>query len=383
MSVENAMYFTLGALAAGLLALIVMPAIWRRAVRLTRKRIEAATPMTMAEFRADKDRLRARFALEVHRLEQTIEQLRSRLTSEIDDSDGRIDVVAKLRSESGSQTRVIAELREREAALYDQLHALEKQAADTGQRLRMAERDLEHKDRQLARLREAVKSELPTAEGTDVPLTGDYDRDVEVLTADLAIARKHAAVLEAQAKALIGELAQAPALPARAEAARDEMARVLARQPPEPATIAEDELVVAEARIAHAERRLKLILEQAGAVASRPGTPARTLAEQLSIEARAESVHRAIIEVEKAIERDWGTERADPDALREALGEIAEGATRLVGEMRSARDDVAESLFERVSRFSEPPPDPPKEQARADPPQHGPRAPEHALQEGS
>ena len=42
MGVENIMYFGLGLLVAGLIALAIMPAIWRRAVRLTKKRIEAA-----------------------------------------------------------------------------------------------------------------------------------------------------------------------------------------------------------------------------------------------------------------------------------------------------------------------------------------------------
>ena len=63
MVIENIMYFVLGLLMSGLLALIILPAVWRRAVRLTKKRIEAATPMTMAEFRADKDQLRAEFAM--------------------------------------------------------------------------------------------------------------------------------------------------------------------------------------------------------------------------------------------------------------------------------------------------------------------------------
>ncbi|MBI4045656.1 MAG: hypothetical protein HY371_02455, partial [Devosia nanyangense] len=57
MGIENIMYFALGLLIAALLALAIMPAIWKRAVRLTKRRIEAATPMSMAEFRADKDQL--------------------------------------------------------------------------------------------------------------------------------------------------------------------------------------------------------------------------------------------------------------------------------------------------------------------------------------
>ena len=56
------MYFALGLLAAGLLALVVTPAIWRRAMRLARARIEAGVPLTRAEIDADKDQLRAGFA---------------------------------------------------------------------------------------------------------------------------------------------------------------------------------------------------------------------------------------------------------------------------------------------------------------------------------
>ena len=65
-------------LIASLVALAVMPAVWGRAVRLTKKRIEAATPITMAEFRADKDQLRAEFALSTRRLEMNVEALRKR-----------------------------------------------------------------------------------------------------------------------------------------------------------------------------------------------------------------------------------------------------------------------------------------------------------------
>jgi hypothetical protein len=81
MLIENAMYFALGALVTALIGLVLLPAVWRRAVRLTKRRIEAATPITMAEFRADKDQLRAEFALSTRRLEMNVEQLRKRLQS--------------------------------------------------------------------------------------------------------------------------------------------------------------------------------------------------------------------------------------------------------------------------------------------------------------
>jgi uncharacterized coiled-coil protein SlyX len=63
------MLITLGFLAALLLALMAAPVFWARAVRLTRRRMQDAMPLTEAEIRADKDRIRAEHALRVHQLE--------------------------------------------------------------------------------------------------------------------------------------------------------------------------------------------------------------------------------------------------------------------------------------------------------------------------
>jgi chromosome segregation ATPase len=74
--VQSILIFTLGFLAAALLALMVAPAIWRRAVYLTRKRIEAALPLTANELNAEKDKLRAEHAMAVRRVEMRVRKLR-------------------------------------------------------------------------------------------------------------------------------------------------------------------------------------------------------------------------------------------------------------------------------------------------------------------
>ncbi len=65
---EGVLYFVLGFLAAALLALMVSPAIWNRAVTLTRRRIESSVPLTLNEVQADKDQLRAEFAMSIPHL---------------------------------------------------------------------------------------------------------------------------------------------------------------------------------------------------------------------------------------------------------------------------------------------------------------------------
>ncbi|WP_210485189.1 hypothetical protein [Microvirga antarctica] len=71
--VEIVMMFASGFLAATLIALLIIPAINQRAERLARRRAEALFPMSIAELTAEKDHLRAEFAVRQRRIEQKAE----------------------------------------------------------------------------------------------------------------------------------------------------------------------------------------------------------------------------------------------------------------------------------------------------------------------
>jgi len=77
--IEVAMGFALGALATCLLTLIVAPLIHDRAVRVTTQRLFAATPSSsLVEMQAEKDLLRAEFAMTVHRFETRLAAMRAK-----------------------------------------------------------------------------------------------------------------------------------------------------------------------------------------------------------------------------------------------------------------------------------------------------------------
>ena len=76
--IEPIMYFGIGFLMAGLLGLVLIPLVHNRAVRLTMRRLEAATPISLAEIQADKDQLRAEFAMSTRRLELSVEQMKAK-----------------------------------------------------------------------------------------------------------------------------------------------------------------------------------------------------------------------------------------------------------------------------------------------------------------
>ena len=73
--IEQAVYFALGFLCAALLALFFLPAFWRRAARLSARRIEMQMPLTMAEITAERDQLRAEHAVRERRIEIKNEEL--------------------------------------------------------------------------------------------------------------------------------------------------------------------------------------------------------------------------------------------------------------------------------------------------------------------
>jgi chromosome segregation ATPase len=94
--IESIMYFAIGFFAAGLSVLIIVPLVHGRAVRLTTRRLEAALPASMAEVVADKDILRADFAMSTRRLEFKIERLATNSASQLAELGRKSDALKRL-----------------------------------------------------------------------------------------------------------------------------------------------------------------------------------------------------------------------------------------------------------------------------------------------
>ncbi len=108
--VQSILFFILGFLCAGFLALLVAPSIWRRAVVLTRRRIEGSLPLTQAEISAEKDQLRAGFAMEARRLEMTIAGLQQKAAGQAVDIGRLGEQFAAAQSEGVQKSEAIAAL---------------------------------------------------------------------------------------------------------------------------------------------------------------------------------------------------------------------------------------------------------------------------------
>ena len=95
--IEAAMYIGIGLLTGCLIAVAVVPLVHERAVRLTVRRLEAALPHSIAELAADKDLLRAEFAMSARRMELTVERLRDKTASQLVELGKMTDVINRLR----------------------------------------------------------------------------------------------------------------------------------------------------------------------------------------------------------------------------------------------------------------------------------------------
>jgi uncharacterized membrane protein YccC len=98
--VETLLYMAIGFLAAALLAIGLVPLIHKRAERLTLRRIENGLPFSMAEVHAEKDALRAEFALSMRRLEMRNARLIARLAQLMAEVSKKDDQLRILRTQT-------------------------------------------------------------------------------------------------------------------------------------------------------------------------------------------------------------------------------------------------------------------------------------------
>jgi chromosome segregation ATPase len=150
--IESIMLFCIGFLAAALIALLFFPLVHNRAVRLTMRRLEAATPLTIAEIRADKDQLRAEFAMATRRLEMSVEQMKAKTVAQLAELGKKTDAINQLKKELGEKTATIFSFEERDKALIEQVRTTEEEFELKSSSLRETERVLGEKEAELSKL---------------------------------------------------------------------------------------------------------------------------------------------------------------------------------------------------------------------------------------
>ncbi len=193
--VEPIVYFGIGFLVAALLELLFVPLVHIRAVRQMMRRLKAATPLSIAEIRADKDQLRAEFTMSTQQLEISAERLTRKTTTQLAKLARKTDAINHLRKELSQNTATIFALESRDKNLRDQLRAAEEGIELKCSSLREAERAFADNEAEFAKLLVELGQHSRTVDSQRVELAALH-KQVEAMKLSIADCERAVKVTE-------------------------------------------------------------------------------------------------------------------------------------------------------------------------------------------
>jgi chromosome segregation ATPase len=327
------------------------------------RRLEAATPLSMAEIQADKDQLRAEFAMSTRRLEMSVETMKAKTTSQLAELGKKSDAINRLKIELGEKTATIFALEARDKALKDQLRATEEELSFKLNTMRSAERALSEKQSDLAKLTGELDQQSVVNDSQRVELVAlrtqidalkdrvnDTEREFKStedrLGRERFDAKQASDLLEAE-RSKVGSLGDRVSELERHLAAQSKEAEILGRRAQELETrlghqgrlLAERDYQCDQLR-AQLDAALKTEADLRSEVGSIAGSYRSAidslkaekdkLGEQLT-RAREEQVKltREIATMKRDTESSWASERVESALLRERINDVAAEVARL------------------------------------------------------
>jgi chromosome segregation ATPase len=361
--IEPIMYIAIGFLVACMLIIGLIPVVHARAVRLTTRRLEAITPMSMAEIQADKDQLRAEFAMSTRRLEMSVDQMKAKTTSQLAEIGKKSEAIGRVKLELSEKTASLFALEAKEKQLLDDLHETQRERDEKASMLEQTERLLEESRGFLTAATttandstqtvDSQRVELVTARAQNEVLKGQIDgldKECRELNERLTIETMAAG---ATRQALIDETAKSETLTSRVTElerqviAQTTEAEVLGRRVQEllaqvdqqgrslserdqssdslrtEASSAQTLVQDLRTQLTDAEHRLRVLSEAGTAERS-------TLVSQLQ-EAQTERdrLQAEMTAMKREVEATWATERMENAVLRERINDVAAEVARL------------------------------------------------------
>lgn len=135
-----------------------------RLFRFARRRLESAAPNLMADIEADMGELHAQIAVATRRLETSVEQMKSKTTSQLSEIGKSSEAIARLRAEYANRSSALAALADKEKALHAQLRLTEAELAARSTALAEVERKLAQEKAELNNLLAFVDARERVAE---------------------------------------------------------------------------------------------------------------------------------------------------------------------------------------------------------------------------
>jgi chromosome segregation ATPase len=386
--IQTALFFVLGFLSAAFIALLVAPAIWRRAVALTRKRVEASVPLSLDEIQADKDRMRAEFAMSTRRLEMSVKQFREKATQQIVEINRNREDLKRIVDERDAKDAAVAELEARAAELRTELKEREKDLQRTSERLAAQERLAEERAFEIDKLGRMYEESSFSASTRQIEMVAQESKldDLSDSAAKLRGERKEAdrrireLVEETKAlrQSLRAESKKSTGLESKIERLQkslDEREEAMARQQGDVTRLreqlaegkktrgrADDEAAALRERCAALEGELAERVEELSrlmasanqgdveAAMARVNADKTRLEERLNVLTKENKRLRGRLDtLEQSASEDWSEERRANSLLREQINDLAAEVVNMAALLDGSQSQIREALALEMS----------------------------------
>lgn len=339
-TIQSVMFLALGFLAASLLWLLAAPGFWARAVRLTTERLRGSMPLSEAEIRADKDRMRAEYALKIHHQQTELDETKfaaARQLIELNRRDARINgLEADVEALKASLEGAINARGVLEQTVADRLPRLE-------ERLVEAKRHLSGRDDEIASLTRAAERQARAIQEA-AAINEQLKREVQTLTTALeaAGAKAGTGAADANTDAVVAMRAELDMLRTRS---REQSALIDRLQK----TIAETAETAPRAPSLNGskptpQQRFDAVAGRTGDESERKLREARALA--ASQEQEIERLKASIAIHEKSSRAGGGDSQI---ALKATIGTLEEKASQQDATIKALKSEVA-ALQEQLTR---------------------------------
>jgi chromosome segregation ATPase len=323
--IELAMLFGAGFLTAAVLGMFVANAVWRRAVRLTTKRIQAAMPVSLADIKADRDQLRAEFALSTRKLELAVDDLKKRTQVQLVDIGKKNEQIRILIEEVKTRSEQQRQFEGREQELRAIILTTESQLGTTMRDLRSAEKAVEKATESLAQRERELADTKASSDERRVELAA-LQTNLARVEDELGEVRRVRDRIESERQSALTSLAEAEANHANARAgASAAQAKLMAGE--ETVRSQADELGKLQARV----------MEQAAAI-----TAGVVNANETATRVQALIDERDRLESDMA--RRVGEAETRSSSLLDELERLRSERAVFEGQLKAAREDRDKAL---------------------------------------
>src|SRR5579862_1876621 len=382
--IEPIMYIGIGFLLAGLLVIGFIPMVHARAVRLTQRRLEAMTPMSMAEIHADKDQLRAEFAMSTRRLEMSVEQMKAKTSTQLAELGKKSDAIGRLKLELGEKSAALLAAEAKVNAMAEELGAAQAELGIKAEALKGTEGTLGARNEEFAKLTSRFHDSTATSDNQRVELASlmaqtdvlkseieSYEQEIRNLQARLDTqteATENATALLTEEriktetfgarikqfeKQLIEQTTEAEILGRRVQ-------ELLARLEEHERLASERESTSAELR-ARASAAQRIEADLRAELAARE-TQHRTAGDALTAEKalvdeqlrqaleERERLAREVDTMKREAENAWATERMETAVMRERINDVAAEVARLTSVLEGPNSPIETILAGDAAR---------------------------------